>query len=105
MPEVIPFDVASTRPPHLYPQQTQHLSYETYAAYQQAESAFRALYFGRPLDCETLASRSSTKLVKRHWKTVEQLAETLLYDKSLSQGQVSELLQRANLGAAAGAEL
>jgi hypothetical protein len=40
---VIPFDVASRRPPHRNLQQTQQLSFETYTAYQEAESAFRAL--------------------------------------------------------------
>jgi hypothetical protein len=32
----------------------QQLPYDTYAAYQQAESTFRALNFGRPIDTEVL---------------------------------------------------
>ena len=66
-------------------------------AYQQAEAAFRALYFGGPLDMETLTNRPSAKIVQRHWSTVEQLAETLLREKSLSREQVTKLLLRASL--------
>jgi hypothetical protein len=75
MGEVVFFDAASKRPlPE--PRQTQQMPYETYAAYQQAEAAFRALYLGRPLDSESLATRPSAKIVQQHWSTVEQLAET-----------------------------
>ena len=77
MCEVIPFDAAARRSssPRLAAQQ---IPYETYVAYQQAEAAFRALYFGRLIDTESLTSRPSTKIVQRHWSTVEQLAETFL---------------------------
>jgi hypothetical protein len=75
------------------------MPYETYAAYQQAEEVFRALYFSRPLDTETLLNRPSTKIVQRHWTTVERLAETLLLEKSLSREQALKLLLRASLDA------
>jgi hypothetical protein len=76
------------------------MPYETYVAYQQAEAAFRALYFGRPFDTGTMANRPSAKIVQRHWSTVEQLAETLLRQKSLSREQVIKLLLQASLEAA-----
>jgi hypothetical protein len=76
------------------------MPYETYVAYQQAEAAFRALYFGRPLDIETRANRPSAKIVQQHWSTVEQLAETLLLQKSLSREQVIKVLLHASLEAA-----
>jgi hypothetical protein len=78
--------------------------YETYLAYQQAEAAFRALCFGRPLDPETAANRPSTKIVQRHWATVAQLADTLQREKSLSRAQVLKLLLHASREAAVGAE-
>jgi hypothetical protein len=98
MAEVIPFNVAAGRLPSPAEDPRQQLPYETYAAYQQAESAFRALYFGRPLDTETLANRPSTRIVQRHWATVEQLAETLQREKSLRREQVLRLLLQASLG-------
>jgi hypothetical protein len=76
--------------------------YETYVAYQQAEVAFRALYFGRPFDLALSKSEPSAEIVQRHWPTVHQLAESLLRDKSLSRGQVLKLLLRASLDAAVG---
>ena len=75
------------------------MPYEIYAAYQQAEAAFRALYLGRPFDIETLANRPSAKIVQHHWSTVEQLAETLLREKSLSR-KVIKLLLCASLDVA-----
>jgi hypothetical protein len=76
------------------------MPYEIYVAYQQAEAAFRALYFGRPFDTETMMNRPSAKIVQRHWAVVEQLADTLLHEKSLSREQVTNLLLRASLDAA-----
>jgi hypothetical protein len=76
------------------------MPYETYVAYQQAEAAFRALYFGRPRDIETMTNRSSAKIVQRHWSTVEELAGTLLREKSLSREQVIKLLLHASRDAA-----
>ncbi len=73
------------------------MTYESYVAYQQAEAAFRALYFGRPLDTETLTNRPSTKIVQRHWTTIERLAATLMREKSLSREQALKLLLRASL--------
>ena len=99
MAEVIPFNVASRRLPSPA-DDPRRLAYETYAAYQQAESAFRALYFGRPLDTETLANRPSTRIVQRHWATVEQLAETLQREKLLRPEQVLKLLLQKSLDAA-----
>lgn len=101
MCEVISFDAASKHLPSPLRRPTQQMPYETYAAYQQAELAFRALYFGRPLDTETLTSRSSTKIVQHHWATVEQLARTLLREKSLSRERVLKLLLHASLDMAA----
>jgi len=98
---VIPFDAAARRSPASQPRPTPPIPYETYAAYQQAEAAFRALYFGRPLDTENLLNRPSTKIVQRHWTTVVRLAETLLQEKSLSREQALKLLLRASLDAAA----
>jgi hypothetical protein len=98
MSEVIPFNVASRRLPSPVGDPRCQLPYEIYAAYQQAESAFRALYFGRPLDTETLANRPSTRIVQRHWATVEQLAETLQREKSLRREQVMKVLLQASLG-------
>jgi hypothetical protein len=97
MSEVIPFDATSRRAAASLPRPTQQMTYESYVAYQQAEAAFRALYFGRPLDTETLTNRPSTKIVQRHWSTVEQLAETFLRQKSLSREQVTKLLLHASL--------
>ena len=98
MAEVIQLNVATRRLPSSAQEPRRQLPYEAYAAYQQAESAFRALYFGRPLDPETLTNRPSTKIVQRHWATVEQLADTLLREKSLRRGQVIKLLLQASLG-------
>jgi len=102
MGEVVSFQSASRRTAQslLVPAQ---VSYETYVAYQQAEAAFRAIYFGRTHP-EPLANRPSAKIVQRQWATVEQLAETLLREKSLSREQVLKLLLRANLDEAIGAE-
>ena len=100
MSEVIPFNVASRRLPSPVGDPRCQLPYEIYAAYQQAESAFRALYFGRPLDTETLANRPSTRIVQRHWATVEQLAETLQREKSLRPEQVLKVLLQKSLDAA-----
>ena len=104
MGEVIHLDAAarSFAPPLTRP--TQQMPYETYVAYKQAEAAFRALYFGRPFDIETMANRPSAQIVQRHWSTVEQLAETLLRQKSLSREQVIKLLLHASLDAAVGAQ-
>jgi hypothetical protein len=104
MGAVIPFTAAPRRSSPSLPRPTQQMPYETYLAYRQAEEAFRALYFGRPLDIETMASRPSTKIVQRHWSTVEQLAETLLREKSLSREEVTKLLLHASLDAAVGAQ-
>ena len=98
---VIPFDAASRRSSPSLPRPTLQLPYETYVAYQQAEAAFRAGYFGRPLDIERMTSRPSAKIVQRHWSTVEQLAETLLREESLSREQVIKLLLQASLDAVA----
>ena len=103
MCEVIPFDATSRRSPSSWPRPIQQMPYETYVAYQQAEAAFRALYFGRPLDIETMANRPSAKIVQRHWSTVEQLAATLLRQGSLNREQVTKLLLHASLDAAVGA--
>ena len=102
MGEVVYFDTASKRPPPASERPAQ-MPYETYLAYQQAEAAFRALYFGRPLDPETVANRPSTKIVQRHWATVEQLADTLQRQKSLSREQVLKLLLHSSRDAAVGA--
>jgi hypothetical protein len=80
------------------------MAYETYVAYQQAEAAFRAIYFGRPFDLDTIESRPSAKIVEQHWSTVEQLAGTILRKKSLTPEQVTKLLLRASLDVAVGAE-
>ena len=73
MGEVIRLDAAARSFPAPLTRPTQQMPYETYLAYQQAEAAFRALYFGRPLDIETMRDRPSAKIVQRHWSTVEQL--------------------------------
>jgi hypothetical protein len=96
MGELIRFD-ATARHSTSPRQAIQQIPYETYLAYQQAEAAFRALYFGRPLDTEALTNRPSTKIVQRHWSTVEHLAETFLRQKSLSREQVIKLLLHASL--------
>jgi hypothetical protein len=103
MGEVIRLDAAARSVPAPLTQPTQQIPYETYVAYQQAETAFRALYFGRPLDIETIANRPSAKIVQRHWSTVEQLATTLLRQGSLSREQVTKLLLHASLDAAVSA--
>ena len=102
MGEVIRLDAAARSFPAPLTRPTQQMPYETYVAYRQAEAAFRALYC-RPLDIETMANRPSAKIVQRHWSTVEQLAETLLREKSLSREQVIKLLLHASLDAAVGA--
>jgi hypothetical protein len=53
---------------------------------------------------ETMTNRPSAKIVQRHWSTVEQLAATLLRQKSLSREQVTKLLLHASLDAAVAAE-
>jgi len=102
MCEVVPFNAASRRSLPSLARPTQQMSYEKYIAYQQAEAAFRAIYFGRPFDIETMTNRPSAKIVERHWSTVEQLAESLLREKSLSREQVIKLLLHASLDAAVG---
>jgi hypothetical protein len=103
MGEVAFFDAASRRRLPASPQSAQ-VPYETYLAYQQAEAAFRALCFGQPLDPQTAANRPSTKIVRRHWATVTQLADTLQREKSLSREQVLKLLLHASSDVAVGAE-
>jgi hypothetical protein len=103
MGEVIRLDAAARSFPAPLTRPTQQLPYEAYVAYRQAEEAFRAVHFGRPLDIETMMDRPSTKIVQRHWSTVEQLAATLLRHKSLSREQVTKLLLHASLDAAVGA--
>ena len=49
-----------------------------------------------------MTNRPSAKIVERHWSTVEQLAESLLREKSLSREQVIKLLLHASLDAAVG---
>ena len=98
MGEVIHLDAAARRFPAPLTRPTQ-VPYETYLAYQQAEAAFQALYFGRPLDIDTITNRPSAKIVQRHWSTVEQLADTLLHQKSLSREQVIKHLMHARLEA------
>ena len=95
MCEVIPFNAASRRS-----LPTQQMPYETYLAYQQAEAAFTAIYFGRPLDTQTMTRCPEAKIVQLHWSTIDQLAETLLREKSLSREQVIKLLLHASLEAA-----
>jgi hypothetical protein len=97
MCEVIPFDAGLKRSSSLS-RQGQQLSYETYLAYRQAEEAFRAFYFGRALDLETIENRPSTKILRRNWSAVERLAGTLLQGQSLTREQIVKLLQ-ANLDA------
>ena len=63
MGEVVFFDAASKRSPSPAPQPAQQMPYDTYAAYQQAEAAFRAIYFGRPLDVAAIRDRPSAKIV------------------------------------------
>ena len=103
MGEVIRLDAAARSSPAPLPRPTQQMPYETYVAYRQAEEAFRALYFGRPLDIETMTNRPSAKIVQRHWPTVEQLAAMLLRQGSLSREQVTKLLLHASLDAAVSA--
>jgi hypothetical protein len=102
MGEVVFFDTASRHPSSSPPRQTQHVPYETYIAYQQAEAAFKALYFGSRFDLEVSKSGPSVKIEERHWPTVQQLAETLLRDRSLSGEQVLRLLLHAGLDAGVG---
>jgi hypothetical protein len=80
------------------------MPYETYVAYQQAEAAFRALYLGTPLDPKPARGEPCVAVVQRHWPTVQELAETLLRDKSLSREQVLKLMLRASLDAKVSAE-
>jgi hypothetical protein len=104
MGEVIRLDAAARSFSAPLTRPTQQMPYETYVAYQQAEAAFRALYFGRPRDTETMSNRPSAKVVRQHWSTVEQLAETLLRQKSLSREQVIKLLLHASLDATGGTQ-
>jgi hypothetical protein len=104
MGEVVYFDTASRQSEFSPPRQTQQVPCRTYVAYQQAERAFKALYFGRPFDTvEAGKSGSSVTIEEQHWATVQQLAETFMRDKSLSRGQVLKLLLQASLDAAVGA--
>jgi hypothetical protein len=103
MGEVVHFDAAFRQPFFPPPLQAQQVPYETYVAYQQAERAFKALYFGRPFDTgEAGTNDTPVKIVEQHWPTVQELAETLLRDKSLSRGQVLKLMLQASLDAAMG---
>ena len=102
MGEVVFFDAASRHSSSTPPRQTQRLPYATYIAYQQAEAAFKALYFGRTFDLEVSKSDPSVKIEERHWPTVQQLAETLLRDKSLNRADVLKTLLQASLDAAMG---
>jgi hypothetical protein len=104
MGEVVFFDGVSTRSCLSLPPPAQQMSYETYVAYQQAESAFRALYSGTTLETDTPTDHPSTEIMQRHWSTVQELAETLLREKSLSREQVLKLLLQASLDVAVGAE-
>ena len=49
-----------------------------------------------------MTNRPSAKIVQRRWSTVEQLAATLLRQKSLRREQVTKLLLHASLDAAVG---
>jgi len=100
MGEVVPFDAGSRRSVPSLPPPTQEVPFEMYLAYRQAEEAFRAIHFGRPLDIERMMNRASTRIVQRHWSAVQQLAETLLKEKSLSREQVIKVLLHASLDAA-----
>ena len=51
-----------------------------------------------------MTSRLPAKILQRHWSTVEQLASTLLSQKSLNREQVIKLLLRASLDAAVGTQ-
>ena len=59
-----------------------------------------ALYFGRPFDTTEAGKNAFVKIEERHWPTVQELAETLLRDKSLSRAQVLKLMLQASLDAA-----
>jgi len=85
MGEVIRLDEAARSFPAPQTRPTQQMPYKIYLAYQQAEAVFRALYFGRPLDLETMTSRPSAKIVEQHWPAVERLAATLLREGSLTR--------------------
>ena len=103
MGKVVVLNAAARRSPPPPPCPSEQIPYETYVAYRQAEEAFRALYFGRPFDLDTIKSRPSTRKVEQHWSTVEQLAGAILRDKSLSREQAMKLLLRASLETAVGA--
>jgi hypothetical protein len=104
MGEVVYLGAASGRSAFPSSRPTQEVLYETYVAYQQAERAFKALYFGMPFDTVKAGkSDSSMKIEERHWSTVQELAETLLRHRSLSRAQVLKLLLQASLDAAVGA--
>jgi hypothetical protein len=98
MGEVVYLD-AATRPAAFPPPHAQQVPYEVYVAYQQAERAFKALYFGSPFDTGE-AGKSGSSEIERHWPTVQQLAETLRRDKSLSRAQVLKVLLQASVDAA-----
>ena len=101
MGEVVFLDAAMKRSSsEALPRPTQEVPYETYIAYRQAEAAFRAIYLGRPFDLNATRDRSFANIVEQHWSTVEQLAGTILRDKSLSREQVTKLLLQASLDAA-----
>ena len=97
MGEVVRFNASSIQPAFSPLREAQHVPYETYVAYQQAERAFNALYFGRQFKTAEAGKSASVKIEERHWPTVQQLAETLLRDKSLSRAQVLRLLLQASL--------
>jgi hypothetical protein len=65
MGEVIRLDAAARSFPAPLTQPAQQMPYEKYVAYRHAEAAFRALYFGRPLDIETMTRRPSA--TGRRW--------------------------------------
>jgi hypothetical protein len=100
MGEVVQFDPAAERPLPPKRPPPEQVSSTTYFAYQQAEAAFRALYFGRPLDPERFTNCPSTKIVQQHWSAVQQLAEIFLHEKSVSREQVLKLLLHASLSEA-----
>src|SRR5215467_14150452 len=97
MGEVVSFDAVSRRSVPSLPRPTQQMPFEMYLAYRQAEEAFRAIHFGRPLDIEPMTNRPSIRIVKQHWSAVQQLAEMLLHEKSLSRELVIKLLLHASL--------
>jgi hypothetical protein len=62
MGEVVFFNAAVGQSSFTPPRQPEQVPHETYIAYQQAEAAFRALYFGRPFDLEVSKSDPCVKI-------------------------------------------